>query len=127
MTDDDVTVSGTSDGRPKSLRFHFVKSQFFRAIHVDGAFGGLTPRGYIHAAIYNERRAIPQITEAIIETNATISKEVTIETKADIVREIEADLIFDVPAAEEFAKWLLIRVEEMKAAVQIALVTESKK
>jgi hypothetical protein len=41
------------------IEFDFIKSNFFRVIHVDGAFGGLSPNGFVHMALYSERRAIP--------------------------------------------------------------------
>ena len=40
--------------RPTRVRFHYLKSQLWRVVHVDGAIGGITPRGMIHAALYSE-------------------------------------------------------------------------
>ena len=44
---------------PKELEFDFIKSNFFRVIKADGAFGGISPNGSIHMALYSERSAIP--------------------------------------------------------------------
>ena len=43
---------------PKELEFDFIgKSNFFRAIRADGAFGGLAPNGVLHMALYSERQS----------------------------------------------------------------------
>jgi hypothetical protein len=90
----------------RSLRFNYIKSRFFRVVHVDGAYGGLAGRGYITAALYNERLAIPQITEAQIGSDGSVSSEQVIESKQHVVREVEVELILDLPSARVFARWL---------------------
>lgn len=62
----------------EKLNFHYIKSRHFRVIHADGAFGGVTAKGYIHFAFYNERGAIPRITEVNIKADGTTSKEKTL-------------------------------------------------
>ena len=43
------------------LEFDFEKSNFFRVIHVDGVFGGISPgSNLLHMAIYNERQPLPK-------------------------------------------------------------------
>ena len=42
------------------VTFHFIKSQTYATYHVDGAYGGLTPRGLVSVALYNERFPIPK-------------------------------------------------------------------
>ena len=42
------------------MRFFYLKNPAFRVVHVDGAVGGVTPRGRIPMAVYSERPAIPQ-------------------------------------------------------------------
>jgi hypothetical protein len=51
-----------SDAEDHRLPFHFRKSSLFRVIHADGAYGGISPNGNIHFALYNERFPIPKIT-----------------------------------------------------------------
>ena len=45
---------------PEQLEFHYIKSNQFRVIHVDGGIGSITPKGFIHFALYSERLAIPR-------------------------------------------------------------------
>jgi hypothetical protein len=53
------------------VSFELIKSRYFRSIHVDGAFGGVSPTGnYIRMAIFNEGQPIPEkITHSIIRGN----------------------------------------------------------
>lgn len=51
---------GTSPTTAPQIRFNYIKSAQFRVIHADGAIGGVTPNGFIHMALFNERAAIPR-------------------------------------------------------------------
>jgi hypothetical protein len=103
----DESKSATS----RRLRFHYIKSNFFRVVHMDGALGGLTPRGYIHCAIYNERAAVPLVTEYKL-VDDVLSGEEPIEGKVGMVRELEVDLMMSRPVAEELRNWLTDRIKE---------------
>lgn len=99
------------------IEFHLIKSPQFRVIHVDGGLGGITPRGFCHIALYNERQAIPQLmTRELLEGGELGDEEVAEvrgrEAKAGIVREIEIDLIFNEQTAQQLHEWLGRRLEE---------------
>ena len=47
----------------KTITIHNKISSDFREIHVDGAYGGLTPRGLINLNFYAERAPIPKSSE----------------------------------------------------------------
>jgi hypothetical protein len=97
---------------PGTLRLHYIKSPYFRVIHVDGVWGGLTGRGLIHAALYSERRAIPQVTEMYTQGDGELSQEKVVRSKKHIAREVEADLLLDAKTAKELGEWLLTKVKE---------------
>ena len=99
------------------VRFFYIKSNFFRVVHMDGAIGGLTPRGLIHCAVYNERAAIPQVTEHPIDDNR-LGPEEAVEGKKGLVREVEVDLLMTRPVAEELRDWLTARIEDYDKRVQ---------
>jgi len=101
------------------VRFHFIKSNFYRVIHVDGAYGGLTPRGGIFFALYSERVPIPQITVHKITNDTTLGEEIQEERQAKdgIVREVETGIAMDLAAAEGFHKWLGERISELRRAM----------
>jgi hypothetical protein len=87
-------------------------------IHVDGALGGITPRGFIHVAIFSERPALPQTTEHEVSAEGQVSDPIAEEGKAGIVREMDADLIMTKQAATELRDWLTERIEQLEAIEQ---------
>jgi hypothetical protein len=111
---DEATETGVDAAALEAIRFHYIKSRSFRVIHVDGAIGGLTPRGYIHAALYSERRTIPQITEQEVLPDGQLGKPKPVSSKEHVTRDMEADLILDARTARELGSWLMARADELE-------------
>jgi hypothetical protein len=111
---------------PTKIRFHYIKSNGFRVVHVDGAHGGITPRGTIFAAIFSERAAIPEMTVHPISAEGTLGEESREERKAreGIVREVEIGLMMDLHAAEGLHQWLGEKIATLKEAA--AKASEAK-
>src|SRR4051812_27435371 len=104
---------------PERLLYHWIESQLFRVVHADGAWGGISPRGTIHFAFYNERQAIPQLSYRPIQIVGDVIQggpEKTIEAREGIVREIEVEIIMDYDTAVEFNDWLTNKIAQLKAA-----------
>src|SRR3989304_8127727 len=93
---------------PKKLRFHYIKSNNFRVVHVDGAHGGITPHGYIFFCVYNDRAPIPQVTVHGIDNDGSVTVEIPDEriSKDGIVREVEVGLVMDLATAERLPRGL---------------------
>ena len=108
-----VSAEGTID-------FHYIKSGVFRTIHVDGAFGGLSPRAsHITMTLFNERWPVPtQITHKIDE-NGSLGEELKERraTRKGVVRELEANLVFDIDTAKQLAQWLLEKIQQAEGAL----------
>jgi hypothetical protein len=91
----------------KEIEFDFIKSNFFRVIHVDGAFGGVAPSGSIHMAVYSERHAIPTKTVHKLDGNQLGEEVVNRRTgRAAIVREVEVDIVMGLDQAIVMRGWL---------------------
>ncbi len=103
-----------SSDDPKMTKFHYIKGNHFRVIHVDGAWGGLGPSRHFNIAIYNERPAIPQLMTHVVSPEGDLGAEVRDERQArdGLVREVEANLVMDVNAAISLAEWILKTVDE---------------
>jgi len=87
------------------IRFDFIKSNNFRVIHVEGAYGGSSPHNLIHMMVYNERWPIPkQITKEFKEGQT--GREIDRASRDAIVRDVEAQLVMDVTTAKRICKWL---------------------
>jgi len=102
------------DQPPKAgeVPIHFIKSAFFRVIHVDGAYGGTTPQGNIQMEVWSERQSIPRMITYEIDGNDV--REMGRDDRGGFVREVEAGLVMDLATAEQLAEWLKNRIEILK-------------
>lgn len=102
--------------QPDKISFHYIKSNYFRVVHVDGAHGGITPSGQIFFSVYNQRAPIPQTTVHKVESNASIAEEIRDErtTKEGIVREVEVGLVMDLNTAESLHRWLAEKINNLR-------------
>jgi len=115
-----------SDGEPagSSIRtdnqvvLEYIKSQFFRVVHVDGAIGGPTPSGQIHLALFSERPAIPRRLVARID-GGMLGEAIPEQTvvRDGMIRELDIDLMMSLSAADEVAKLLTRMVADVKATI----------
>ena len=105
------------------VRFEYIKSNLFRVIHVDGAIGGLTPSGNIHMAVFNERLAIPQQIVIAVNPNGTLGGELKESrvVREGVIREMDADLMMDLPTAKSILKWLKENIEKLENTQKAAL------
>jgi hypothetical protein len=104
---------------PSKLKYNYIKSNFFRVIYAEGAFGGINTKGHINFSFFNERNALPQMSELDIETddNGTVKilgPEKTTQSKEGIVRELEVDVNMSLEAAVSFHEWLGARINQLK-------------
>jgi hypothetical protein len=101
-----------------ALTFNYLKSNFFRVIHVDGAIGGFTPGGFVHMTVYSERVAIPKSTTYEVTKGEGLGDEIDRDSLEGIVREMEADLIFNIEAAVALRDWLDNKINASKEIQQ---------
>ena len=97
---------------PAAISFHYIKSNLFRVIRVDGAVGGVNPKGIIQAALYSERLPNPQKTVQRLSPEGVLGEELVEHrvTRDGMVREVEIELLMDIATAKTFADWLLTHV-----------------
>jgi hypothetical protein len=95
-------------GEDEKISFDYLKSQFFRVVHADGAIGGITPSGCIHFSFYSERPAIPQRQTFALNKDGSLGQSVEEETivRAAIVRELDVDVVMNIDVARSLAHWL---------------------
>jgi hypothetical protein len=102
------------DEEKKEIRFDFIKSNFFRVLHVDGIYGGLPPGGghFIEMAVWNERWPIPKQVVYELNPDRSVGKEIEKHSRDAIVREVEAQLIIDIEVAKKVRDWLTTRIND---------------
>ncbi len=102
----------------QTVTFNYLKSSFHRGVHVDGCFGGITPKGFIHMALFTERRPIPQVTvnemeeagDGIIKLGPEIREKR--EQQKGIIRECEVSLYIDPETAKLIRDWLTTKIND---------------
>jgi hypothetical protein len=110
----------------QNVTFHYIKNSGFRVVHIDGAIGSLTPRGYIHAALYSERMPIPKsVTQPIME-GGNLGNPIEQDIRAGVVREVEVGLLLDRPAAESLRNWLETQILEFDKAMAAAAARQAQ-
>ncbi len=98
---------------PPAVRFYYLKSSQFRVVHVDGAHGGLTPRGQIQMALFNERQPIPQQTLEKLTPEGGLGDEIKDKRiqKEGLIREVEVEAIMTLESAKSLVTWLQQRID----------------
>ncbi len=86
-------------------------SHNFRELHVDGAYGGLTPKNLLNINFYAERFPIPK---SIIHdlSNRTITD--SSDSKVGIIREFEFGIYVDLHVAKQLSEFLLNKISEFE-------------
>jgi hypothetical protein len=103
---------------PSSVKFHYIKSNSFRVVHVDGSLGGITPSREIFVSLYSERGALPKMIEWSVSADGSLGEEISREGKDGIVREMDVGLVMTPEIAESLAEFLQYQVKLLKESVQ---------
>jgi hypothetical protein len=92
----------------KQVKFDYLKSNSFRVVHADGAWGGITPTLNIFMAFFSERPPIPKQTVFEVKPDGRVGSE--IQEKRDardaIIREVEIGVQMNLAAAKALLAWL---------------------
>jgi hypothetical protein len=99
------------------VKFHYLKANDFRVVHMDGVFGGLSPTGDIFMSIFSQRPPIPQVTVQPVNEKGELGDEILPEriVRDGLVREIEVGIALRPEIAENLIKWLQERVDQYKS------------
>ena len=87
------------------IKFDYIKSNQFRVVHVDGAHGGILPRGLIQMAFFSERAPIPQRETYMLE-QGKLGERKKVEQREAIIREVEVETLIDLQVAKVIFQWL---------------------
>jgi len=113
--------AGGGSAPVKKVRFHYIKSNHFRVIHVDGAHGGITPTGMIQVAFHNDRSPIPQQVVSTVHENGTLGREIAEErvSRDGVVREVEVEAIMSLDTARALRKWLDEKIQSLEDLLEL--------
>ncbi len=102
---------------PNRLVINYLKSNFFRVVHADGAWVGLTPSLAVNVVLFSERSALPQRMTHELTPGGEIGAEVVSErlSKDGLVREMEVSLIMQpdrIKALIDVLQNMLVRIDQ---------------
>lgn len=103
------------------LKFKYIFDYGYNPVYVNGAHGGVSPRGELVMNFYLERMALPESITHEINPNGTIGKETAAEPEdlaQSMVRFIESGVVMNYQNARELHNWLGERIKEMDALEQ---------
>jgi hypothetical protein len=93
--------------------FHYLKSGHFHTIHVDGAYGGPTPRGLFSMALFSERNPLPQKEEYEVGDDGKLGERKGRTGRDGIIRELEVVAMMTVETAKLIRDWLSDQIQAM--------------
>jgi len=102
----------------KKVKFVFKKSEGYQIHYVNGAFGGITPRGDILYHLFFEHRDLPMEEEMTIEEDKTLKPQEKDLDDIEITRDLKVGIIMTPKQAENLANWLLSRVDEINRELE---------
>lgn len=104
-----------ADKTNTELQFHNKLSPNFREIHVDGAYGGITPRGFINLNFFAERLPIPKSSIYKLQDNKLGEKlSDGKDSKNGIIREYEFGIYLDIDTATDIYNFLGNKIKELQ-------------
>ena len=114
------------------IKFKYIFNYSYNPVYINGAQGGVSPRGELIMNFYLERMPLPESITHEINQNGTIGSESDTEPedlKNSMVRVIENGVILNYQNARELHFWMGERIKEMEALEQAkaALVADKEK
>jgi len=106
-------VTKDANPEPREIIFRYEKSLLCRVIHVDGAWGGLTPRGDVYMALYSEHQPTPDQTVYRQNPDGVTASEVSTDSIEGVIREIDVEAILTYQGAIALRDWLNDRIKNI--------------
>ncbi len=98
--------------RKVEVHFEYGRTPGYRNFHVDGIYGGLTPKGVLHMDFFVEKNPIPEKESYLIE-GSKLNPSARDCSKA-VLREVEGGLIMDYNMMKSMRAWLDTKIEEFE-------------
>jgi len=107
----------------EKVKFKFKFDKSYNPTYINGAFGGITPKGEIAMNFFLERHAIPNEQTYLVTDEGTLGEEVKEERKPDdhkisFVRYVETGVVFDYRTAKELQIWLNDKIAQIEEGIE---------
>lgn len=92
--------------KPSQVDIYYERTHSYRLYHVDGAHGGITPRGNLTFDLYVDRPEIPKMIRREVSEHGKLGDEISRGGRKGILRQIECGVVLDFQAAANLHDWL---------------------
>lgn len=109
-----------SNNKPE-MTFKYVFTYDYSPTYVNGAHGGLSPRGELVMNFYLERQPLPNSISHQITSAGTIGPETAVEPEdlgRSLVRHVTTGVVLNYQTARELHYWLGEQLKQMEAMDQ---------
>lgn len=103
------------------MTFKYIFTYDYNPVYVNGAHGGVSPRGELVMNFYLERQPLPNAIAHEITPSGTIGAETTVEPEdlgRSLVRQVINGVVVNFQTARELHYWLGEKLKEMEAMEQ---------
>jgi hypothetical protein len=104
-------------GKMPDIKFKYVFSYNYNPTYVNGAQGGVSPRGEVVVNFYLERPAVPNSITHELTPQGGIGRETAVEPEdlqTTLVRFIDTGVVMNYENAKIFHAWLGERLQEIE-------------
>lgn len=101
--------------RPEKVEFTHVKPDDYKAVYVNGVWGGITTRGDLFCNFFYEYNDVPEKVQMAIDEKGKIGKIISPVVKIPRVRrDLKVAVIMNPEQAVSIANWILQKVKEFQ-------------
>jgi hypothetical protein len=105
-----------------SVTFKYIFKYDYNPVYVNGAQGGVSPRGEIVANFYLERQPLPNEITHAINADGSISADVVgvdpVNLESTIIRYVSSGVVLNYQNAKALHSWLGDKVEELEKLIR---------
>ncbi|NOY77778.1 MAG: hypothetical protein GXO76_07910 [Calditrichaeota bacterium] len=104
------------------IKFKYIFSEDYNPIYINGAFGGINPRGELVINFYFERHGLPISQSYEITKEGMLGDEIDNEPsdlKSSMVRIVKNGIILNLQSAQEIHKWLGDYIKKLQELTDI--------
>ena len=112
-----------SQNNDSSFSFKYIFTYDYNPVYVNGAHGGISPRGELVANFYLERQPLPNELTHTINSAGAIGDVTDVDPKdlnSSLVRYVPCGIALNYASARNLHKWLGDNISEMERMAQAA-------
>ena len=99
----------------KEVQFVFEEADDYKIAHVNGVWGGVTPRGELVCNFFFEHTPVPNVEIRYVDDKGKLTeKSIRKPSEPSVIRELRVGISLHKEQAISIAKWMLERVKQFE-------------